>query len=145
MGTFGHEAVLLTDGDAQNRYRHQWESHDPLPFQDKQDAVAFLNSNCDAPSGRTRIVEALKAQPGIRVDALGLCLNGSGMTRGPEAKFNTFRRCFVSANGFRKNNFNCDCKILLFALTALDNHAAVQGMPVMNFVVNAYLKQFVSR
>lgn len=75
-----------------HRYKSQWEETPPLSFEEKEDAVVFLNSNCDAPSGRTRIVQALREQPGIRVDALGLCLNGSSLMRGPEAKYNAFRR-----------------------------------------------------
>lgn len=69
-----------------------WESQPPLPFDEKKDAVAFLNSNCEAPSGRTQIVNELRKQPMIRVDALGRCLSAGGaVLSGPAAKIKAFR------------------------------------------------------
>lgn len=69
-----------------------WEQEPPLPFSEKKDSVAFINSNCNPPSGRDEIVMGLRQQPGIRVDAMGACLSGGvGVLKGPEAKHEAFR------------------------------------------------------
>lgn len=79
------------------RYRESWEQHPPLPLSEKKDAVAFVNSNCEAPSGRNQIVASLRAQPGVKVDALGRCLSGGGaILNGPEAKHEAFRGSVVN-------------------------------------------------
>jgi hypothetical protein len=45
-----------------------------VPIRQKIDAVVFINSNCEPPSGRDSIVRRLM-QSGIRVDAYGPCLH----------------------------------------------------------------------
>lgn len=70
-----------------------------MPLAQKKDAVVFINSNCQAPSGRTEIVKGLK-ENGITVDALGSCLNseaGKVLPRGAAEKFESFRRCSPAA------------------------------------------------
>ena len=76
-----------------SRYRETWESEPPLPPSQKKDAVVFINSNCETPSGRNQIVMGLQAQAGVRVDSMGRCLSdGAGILRGPEAKHAAFRK-----------------------------------------------------
>ena len=76
------------------RYRQRWEQESPLPFSEKKDAVAFINSNCNPPSGRDEIVRGLQQQPGIRVDSMGTCLSGgvNNVLKGHEAKHEAFRK-----------------------------------------------------
>ena len=88
------------------RYRHTWEAHPPLPQGKKKDAVAYINSNCGAPSGRNEIVQALMDQPGITVDSFGRCLNNQEerLAAGAGKKYDTFREyaprcCSVSSAG----------------------------------------------
>lgn len=75
------------------RYKDAWEARPPLPPDQKREAVAFMNSNCQPASDRTRIVEELREQPGITVDALGRCLNEGNVTpAGAGNKQETFRK-----------------------------------------------------
>ena len=70
-----------------------------------------MNSNCGACSNRTKIVAALKQQPGVTVDALGSCLRMPGSKQvagGHENKVEAFRRSVfpIFGNIYSKGPFH---------------------------------------
>lgn len=99
MAHFGIDATYRRSAHVQamywgDGYRSAWEARPPLPWASKQPAVAYLSSNCAAPSGRDaivgRLIEILGQQQAngttatndasttlLRVDGLGACRKSS--------------------------------------------------------------------
>jgi len=99
MAQFGIDATYRRTAHVQamywnEGYKNAWEARPPLPYHAKKPAVAYLSSNCAAPSGRDaivgRVMEILDAAraPGaagnasLRVDGLGACRKNSAAADG---------------------------------------------------------------
>lgn len=99
MSQFGIDATYRRTAHVQamywsEGYKNTWEARPPLPYEAKKPAVAYLSSNCAAPSGRDAIVgrvmeifeaEAAKAPnatAALRVDGLGACRKNSAAADG---------------------------------------------------------------
>lgn len=82
-------------------YANKWATIKPVPFVDKIAAVAYLSSNCGAPSGRDAIVGQLMAVPGgLPVHALGACRNNrpSPPARQQVDTLKNYRFCIAMEN-----------------------------------------------
>jgi hypothetical protein len=93
MAAFGIDATYRRSAHVQamywgTGYSAAWQARPPLPFEAKQPAVAYLSSNCGAPSRRDAIVGALmhvlgsSNSSGLRVDGLGACRRTSDAAAG---------------------------------------------------------------
>ncbi|KAK9826868.1 hypothetical protein WJX81_002023 [Elliptochloris bilobata] len=70
------------------------------PFAARANASAFVQSNCNVPSGRNAIVANLMAFSDLEVNSYGRCLNNAQMREG-ETKLDVYRRhrfCLVMEN-----------------------------------------------
>lgn len=66
----------------------------PVPFEDKQHAVVYINSNCGTSSGRAEIMRHLMAlNSSVPVHSLGRCDNNMPWPQGNPAKIDVQRRC----------------------------------------------------
>lgn len=81
MSRFDVEASYRLSADVvlsyyNDGYAEKWATTPPVPFAEKLPAVAYLSSNCGAPSGRDAIVGQLMDVPGaLPVHAIGACRN----------------------------------------------------------------------
>jgi alpha-1,3-fucosyltransferase 10 len=101
-----------------------------LPFEDKLDAVVYINSNCGAKSGRQQIVDSyIKLNASIPVHAYGACSN------------NMKERAADKLAVFRKYKF-CICMENSIAIDYLSEklwHGLISGcVPIYLGAPNAY-------
>jgi alpha-1,3-fucosyltransferase 10 len=93
MGHFKIDATYRRSAHVQAAYwspgyKAGWEARPPLPYEAKKPAVAYLSSNCAAPSGRDAIVGRLmeifnaSSTSSLRVDGLGACRRTSDAAAG---------------------------------------------------------------
>lgn len=107
MAHFDVEATYRLSADVMLGYFNEghtaaWTSTPPIPFAQKEAAVAYLSSNCGAPSGRDEIVGELMALPNnpLPVHALGACRNNrpSPPTRQQVDTLKHYRFCIAMEN-----------------------------------------------
>lgn len=98
MDKFGIDATYRRSAHVQamywgEGYRNAWEARPPLHYDAKKPAIAYLSSNCAAPSGRDaivgRLMELLEAARNstttptdLRVDGLGACRRNTNAADG---------------------------------------------------------------
>jgi alpha-1,3-fucosyltransferase 10 len=106
MARFDVEATYRLSADVLLGYFNEghtaaWASTPPVPFAQKEAAIAYLSSNCGAPSGRDAIVGDLMALPdALPVHALGACRNNrpSPPSRQQVDTLKNYRFCIAMEN-----------------------------------------------
>ena len=106
MARFDVEASYRLAADVMLSYLNEehvatWKSATLIPFAEKENAVAYLSSNCAAPSGRDDIAGRLMAVPGaLPVHALGRCRNNrpSPPSREQGDTLKRYRFCLAMEN-----------------------------------------------
>ena len=73
-------------------YRGCWTANPPPPAAGRQDAIAYVNSNCVTQSGRDAIVQALQKAGPLPVHAYGDCLNNMPASERGVSKVDTLKR-----------------------------------------------------
>lgn len=106
MAHFDIEASYQLKADVMLAYLNEehvakWKEAKLVPYAEKENAVAYLSSNCPAPSGRDDIAGRLMAVPGaLPVHALGLCRNNrpSPPSREQGETLRKYRFCLAMEN-----------------------------------------------
>lgn len=106
MSRFDIEASYRMSADVvlsyyNDGYAEKWATTPPVPYAEKLPAVAYLSSNCGAPSGRDTIAgQLMNVTGGLPVHALGACRNNkpSPPSRQQVDTLKNYRFCIAMEN-----------------------------------------------